>query len=221
MSTLLASLPVKAYYDRRAPEYDEWYAGTGPFAARERPAWNEELTALLEALAGLAPARTLDVGCGTGYLTRHLRGFRVGCDQSAAMLARARAQAPGVPLVRGDALALPFADGTFERVFAGQLYGHLLPDERRAFLAEAHAVGGELVVVDAGPQGGLARDEWQERVLRDGSSHRVYKRSFTGSSLAAELGGGRVLHEGGWFVAVSSPSEKIRRSAAPQEGFGD
>jgi demethylmenaquinone methyltransferase/2-methoxy-6-polyprenyl-1,4-benzoquinol methylase len=212
---------VKAYYDRRAPEYDEWYAGTGLFAARDRPGWTEELGALLEALAGLAPARTLDVGCGTGYLTRHLRGVRVGCDQSAAMLAQARAQAPGVPLVRGDALALPFADGTFDRVFVGHLYGHLLHDERRAFLTEARAVGGELVVVDAGPRGGSVRDEWQERVLRDGSRHRVYKRFFTGSSLVAELGGGRVLLEGGWFVAVSSPSEGVRRSAAPQEGFGD
>ena len=37
---------------------------------------------------------------------------------------------------------------------------------------------------------------------RDGSRHRVYKRFFDAAMLAAELGGGRVLHEGHWFVAV-------------------
>ena len=34
------------YYDRRAPEYDEWYLGTGLFAAQERPGWHEELAEL-------------------------------------------------------------------------------------------------------------------------------------------------------------------------------
>jgi hypothetical protein len=61
-------------------------------------------------------------------------------------------------------------------------------------------VARELVVVDAG---GGDRDETQERVLNDGSRHRVYKRWFSGSTLAAELGG-RVLHEGDWFVVVQA-----------------
>ena len=34
---------MKAYYDTRAPEYDEWYLGTGRFAERERPGWDEEV----------------------------------------------------------------------------------------------------------------------------------------------------------------------------------
>ena len=63
-------------------------------------------------------------------------------------------------------------------------------------------MGRELVVVDAGPRGGPPREEWQERPLCDGSRHRVYKRFFEAATLAAELGGGRVLHEGRWFVAV-------------------
>jgi len=211
---------MKAYYDRRAPEYDDWYEGTGRFA-RARPGWREELEALFRVLAGLCAARTLDAGCGTGYLTRHLPGPVVGCDQSAAMLAQARAQAPAVRLVRGDALALPFPDGTFDRVFAAHFYGHLLAHEREAFLGEARAVAGELVVMDAGPRGGPPREEWQERLLSDGSRHRVYKRFFTGASLAAELGGGHVLHEGSWFVVVSSPGGRGSRSRAPQEGLGD
>ena len=44
------------------------------FAARERPGWDEDVAALCAVVAALLPARTLDVACGTGYLTRHLRG---------------------------------------------------------------------------------------------------------------------------------------------------
>ncbi|HET8758807.1 MAG TPA: hypothetical protein VFM58_22520, partial [Solirubrobacteraceae bacterium] len=71
--------------------------------------------------------------------------------------------------------------------------------ERAAFLAEARRVAGELVVVDSAGAG----EEWQERILNDGSAHRVYKRWFRGPELAAELGGGDVLHDGRWFVMVS------------------
>lgn len=214
---------MREYYDQRAAEYDDWYRGSGLFAARQRPGWDEELRAVVGVVASLSPARVLDVACGTGYLTRHLLGTVFGLDQSAAMLRAARAQAPSVRLVRGDALALPFPDRTFRRIVSAHFYGHLLAGEREAFLAETRAVADELVVIDAGPRGAPPRDEWQDRVLSDGSAHRVFKRFFAGASLAAELGGGRVLHDGYWFVAVSasagSPSAAVR--AAPQDGWGD
>jgi len=212
---------VREYYDRRAAEYDDWYNGAGLFAARPRPGWDEELQALVRVVAGLSPARVLDVACGTGYLTRHLQGTVFGLDQSAAMLRAARAQAPAALLVRGDALALPFPDHAFGRVVSAHFYGHLLPGERGVFLEEARAVADELVVIDAGPRGAAARDEWQDRVLSDGSAHRVFKRFFTGASLAVELGGARVLHDGYWFVALSVATPSTRVRAAPQDGWGD
>ena len=54
-----------AYYDRRATEYDDWYLGEGLYADRERDGFAEEVEAVAETLAGLSPARTLDVACGT------------------------------------------------------------------------------------------------------------------------------------------------------------
>ena len=42
-------------------------------------------------------------------------------------------------------------------------------------------------------------------VLNDGSEWTVYKRYFSGPGLVAELGGGEVLLDGAWFVAVRSP----------------
>jgi SAM-dependent methyltransferase len=191
---------MRAYYDRRAPEYDDWWLGTGRFGERDRPGWQEDVEALIGVVAGLAPARVLDVGCGTGFLTRHLRGDVTGLDQSARMIAVAAERMPAARCVHGDAVPLPFADGEFDRVFTSHLYGHLRADERAAFLAEARRVARELVVVDAAGAG----EEWQERILSDGSAHRVYKRWFRGAELAEELGGGEVLHDGRWFVVVAA-----------------
>jgi ubiquinone/menaquinone biosynthesis C-methylase UbiE len=195
---------VKAYYDRRAPEYDEWYLGSGRFAERDRPGWDEELQAFRRTLEALPPARTLDVACGTGFLTRHLPGEIVGLDQSESMLEEARRQAPNATYLSGDGLSLPFEDGSFERVFTGHFYGHLKEPEREAFLREARRVAPELVVVDSAIQEPGVEEEWQERILNDGTRWEVYKRYFAPEGLAAELGGGSTVFAGRWFVAVRS-----------------
>ena len=195
---------MKAYYERRAAEYDDWWLGTGRFAGRQRPVWREETEALTRTLEALPPARTLDVACGTGFLTQHLGGEITGLDQSASMLELARAKVPEGRFVQGDALELPFADDSFERVLTSFFYGHLEEDDRDAFLREARRVAGELVVVDSALHDGVEPVEWQERILNDGSRWQVYKRYFEPDSLAEELGGGRTLFAGRWFVAVQA-----------------
>ena len=191
---------MKAYYERRAAEYDDWWLGTGRFAGRQRPVWREETETLTRTLEALPPARTLDVACGTGFLTQHLRGEITGLDQSASMLELARAKVPEGRFVQGDALELPFADGSFERVLTSFFYGHLEEEDRDAFLREARRVADELVVVDSALHDGVEPVEWQERILNDGSRWQVYKRYFEPDSLADELGGGRTLFAGRWFV---------------------
>ena len=195
---------MKAYYERRAPEYDEWYLGTGLFAERDRPGWHEELDELIAALEAVPPARTLDVACGTGFLTRHLPGEVVGLDQSASMLEEARRQAPQGRYVQADALELPFEDEAFERVFTAHFYGHLEHGERERFLGEARRVAPELIAVDASSRHSPVEEEQQERILNDGSRWEVYKRYFTPEALAEELGGGDTVFAGTWFVAVRS-----------------
>jgi demethylmenaquinone methyltransferase/2-methoxy-6-polyprenyl-1,4-benzoquinol methylase len=195
---------VKAYYEARAPEYDDWWLGVGRFADRDRPGWDEERDALFAVLAALPPARTLDVACGTGYLTQHLPGAITGLDQSATMLELASARVPDAGFVQSDALRLPFQAATFERVFTSHFYGHLEELERERFLHEARRVAPELVVVDSALRDEVEPVERQERILNDGSRWEVYKRYFDAEELAAELGGGETLHAGRWFVAVRS-----------------
>ena len=146
--------------------------------------------------------RTLDVACGTGFLTQHLPGSVTGLDQSTSMLELASARVPAAGFVQSDALRLPFADGTFDRVFTSHFYGHLEETERLRFLGEARRVGPELVIVDSALRDEVQPVEWQERILNDGSSWQVYKRYFTPTELASELGGGETLFAGRWFVAV-------------------
>ena len=201
---------MKEYYDTRAPEYDEWYLGTGRFASRERPGWLGAVEALEQAITTLPPARTLDVACGTGFLTRHIRGSVTGLDQSAQMIEIARERVPEAEFVQADAIPLPFDDDSFDRVFTGHFYGHLDPGEREAFVAEARRVAPELIVVDSAVRPDHEREEVQERILNDGSAFEVYKRYFNGAELAGELGGGRVLHESDWFVVVATGPPRTR-----------
>jgi len=192
---------VKAYYDRRAPEYDDWWLGRGLFADRERPGWEDELRRLEGAIRDLPPVRTLDVACGTGFLTRHLPGEVVGLDASERMLEVAREQAPQARFEQGDALSLPFEDGAFDRVFTSYFYCHLEDGERKRFLAEARRVAPELVVAASIRGDGDEPERWEDRRLNDGSEWQVYKRVFEGPDLAAELKG-EVVFKGRWFVVV-------------------
>jgi ubiquinone/menaquinone biosynthesis C-methylase UbiE len=191
-----------AYYDRRAAEYDDWYLGAGLYADRQRPGFDDELERVVVTLAELAPARTLDVACGTGFLTQHLPGEVTGLDASARMLEIAARRVPDATFVRGNGLALPFPDGAFDRAVTGHFYGHLDADQRAVFLREARRVARELLVVDASRAHSPVDEEWSRRVLRDGSAWEVYKRYFTPETLLAELGGGETLLAGSWFLVV-------------------
>jgi ubiquinone/menaquinone biosynthesis C-methylase UbiE len=196
---------MRAYYEARAQEYDDWWVGHGGFAARQRPGWAEEVSEVVEVVASLPGGRVLDVACGTAFLTRHLRGEVTALDQSASMVEIARSRLPNARVVQGEAVPLPFADGAFDVLFTSHFYGHLLEDERQAFLVEARRVARRLVVADSARRPDVPAERWDERVLNDGSRHRVFKRWFRGPELVDELGGGEVLHDGRWFVVVASP----------------
>jgi ubiquinone/menaquinone biosynthesis C-methylase UbiE len=213
---------MEPYYERRAAEYDDWYLGAGLFADRDRPGWTDELRAVEDIIFSLPASRTLDVACGTGFITRHLPGRVIATDASAGMLAESRAR-HGHPLVRADAFAMPFRDDSFDRVFTGHFYGHLRSEQRARFLAESRRIAPALVVLDATLRDDVRPEQMQVRTLKDGSSYRVFKRYFTASQLSGELGGGRVLFEGRWFVmvesrapAISSSRSRSRGSASPR-----
>jgi len=83
-------------------------------------------------LVGGAVGRVLDVGCGTGRnLPLFETGTRViGLDPTRDALVAARRRAPSVPLVQGDAQALPFRTGAFDTVVSGLVFCSV-PDPAR------------------------------------------------------------------------------------------
>jgi len=134
---------MKQYYDRLAPECEEVQA------AREEA--EEGLPGLLHAISLLQSARVLDVACGPGLLTRHLGEEVTGLDQSEAMLEIAREHVLSAAFVQGDALEMPFRDGSFDRIFASFFYGLLPLPDRDRFLSEALRVADELILVESFP----------------------------------------------------------------------
>src|SRR5918999_5878141 len=136
--------------------------------------WTPEMRtrALTRAALDDRGLRTLDAGAGTGFTTEgiveHVDAERVTMlDQSPHQLARARAKpalAACAKLV-GDAEALPFGDGDFDRyVSAGSI--EYWPDPQRA-IADAYRVltegGRALVIGPVRPANALLRalaDAW-------------------------------------------------------------
>jgi 2-polyprenyl-6-hydroxyphenyl methylase / 3-demethylubiquinone-9 3-methyltransferase len=125
----------------------EWWLPGGRFAALH---WLAEARARLIPPPPAGGAPLLDVACGGGLLAAHLTGplagwRHIGVDTSASALAIAGRH--GVVGVRGDALALPFADGSLRCVVAGEVLEHL-PDLAGACaeVARVLAPGGTLVV---------------------------------------------------------------------------
>lgn len=179
------------------------------------PGFAEEVRAVAGRLA-LAPGdAVLDVACGHGNFTVELarrvgpEGLVVGLDISAAMLARAaarvrRAGLANVLLVRGDALALPFADGAFRAVnCSGGL--HQMPDLARALaqMARVTAPGGRLATSTFAQAGAQPRG-WRGWAARRLALHFVPERRLAEALAGAGFRDVETEMAGPWFAYAAA-----------------
>ena len=153
----------RAYYEARAPEYDEWFERRGRYD--RGPDLNARWRADVEQVrAALAAARlggeVLELACGTGLWTARLAlsAARVtALDASPAMLGRNRERLTAACLV--DRVAYEQVDlftwrpdRSFDAVFCGFWLSHV-PEERLdphlASIADALRPGGRLFFVDS------------------------------------------------------------------------
>jgi SAM-dependent methyltransferase len=155
---------------------DVWASGAAyePYVGRWSRLVAQEFLAWLAVPPG---GRWLDVGCGTGALTRAILDHAApavvqGVDPSAAYIAYARAQAgdPRVRFVTGDARALPIVDGAFDVVVSGLMLNFVpQPEQAAGDLARVVRPGGIVAayVWDYAGEMQLMRHFWDAAVTLD------------------------------------------------------
>jgi len=148
MTTGSVSEEIRQFWDEDAAVYDD-SPEHHPRRPHERAAWSATLRRLLPD----PPARVLDAGAGTGFLSLLLaaQGYQVtAMDLSPGMLEKLRVKAAGqgldVQIVRSDAASPP--DGPFDAVVERHLLW-TLPDPAAALAAWRQAVPtGRLVLIE-------------------------------------------------------------------------
>ena len=147
---------VRRSFDRAAATYDA-------HGVLQREV-NQRLLSHLE-LIKLAPARVLDLGCGTGASLPALRksfpeAQVIALDIAPGMLAQARARTPWLQrmigsrtpqLVCGDAERLPFASASLQFVFSNLALQWCRPELALAECARVLAPGGLMMFSTFGP----------------------------------------------------------------------
>lgn len=90
----------------------------------------------------------LEVGCGAGMLALHIPGHYRGVDYSPAMVHRFNELQPGRTAEIGEARRLPFADSSFDKVFAFSVFQYF-PDAAYAedVIAEMRRVARQRIFI--------------------------------------------------------------------------
>ena len=135
MNAYTDTSPIEAHWQTRAAK--PWFSLADADAAASR----------ILALCGMGTL--LDVGCGNGTLMRALRPHGVdvhGIDRSPAAVALCNAQAPGCATL-GDALSLPFDDGTFDTAVCCGLPDLLTEEDLHTLMAQLRRVARHGVVL--------------------------------------------------------------------------
>lgn len=143
--------------------------------------WSRRLAPDFVAFAGVRDGeRILDVGAGTGTLAlavadAHPAAFVIGVDPSPAYVdfANTRADGQAVRFFAGDARALAFADGSFDRTLALLVF-NFIPDPVQALseMTRVTRAGGVVAaaVWDYGAGMEMLRIFWDEALARDAAA---------------------------------------------------
>ncbi|MYQ94665.1 methyltransferase domain-containing protein [Streptomyces sp. SID4946] len=197
---------TRAFYDTVAEDYAEHFAN--PLA--DKPLERALLAAFAEQVG--PGAAVADLGCGPGAVTGHLAALGVdafGLDLSAAMLAVARREHPGLRFEQGSMLDLPLPDGGLAGAVCWYSTIHT-PDERLPELfAELYRVlapGGRLLLAfQTGTEPRRLENPWGHPVTLD------FRRRRPEDMVRLLAGAGFTLA----FRTVREPDDTLGKGVAP------
>jgi ubiquinone/menaquinone biosynthesis C-methylase UbiE len=159
--------PESRSFEQVADLYERW-----------RPEYPPDAVAWLAERLGLTAGRTvLDLGAGTGKLTRALvdTGANViAVEPGEAMLAELRRALPGVEPLRGAAESIPLPDSSVDAITVGQAFHWFRHDEALPELHRVLRAGGSVALI------------WNSRDQDDPLQREI-------SALIAPLAGGRAV----------------------------
>jgi len=200
-------------------------AAAARYAASDYHAGGPDLAAMLLAVAPRGDERVLDVGSGAGHtalaFAPHVREV-VGLDLTQAMLDEARALAVrrgigNLRLERGDAMALPFPDASFDLVTC-RVCAHHFERPKRALQEAARVLrpDGRLVLVDSVAPEDPAQDTFLNAIelLRDPSHVRDHSVSQWLRCLDAAGLPGECRQV--WRLAIDFDDWVLRMATPPQ-----
>nr|CAA6830270.1 MAG: 2-heptaprenyl-1,4-naphthoquinone methyltransferase MenG (EC [uncultured Thiotrichaceae bacterium] len=199
-------------YDKKAAQGIELSYSTPDIA-------NQRLRTL-QTLGINAGERVLDVGCGTGFLTKELAmlvgesGYVLGVDNSADMLDGGRercAPFPQIELKQAAADALPVADNSFDVVTCTQVL--LYVPDLMAVLAELYRVlkpGGRIAIVETDWRGVVINSD-DEAMTRQ--VFGAFSEAVPNPNLPPQLS--PLLREQGFHVLRVEPISIINTSMTP------
>jgi SAM-dependent methyltransferase len=191
-----------AYYDERAPEYEEAYTrGTGTASITDPTVFTDEIEVLEGIVRGFGRGHLLDVACGTGYWLPH---YVDNCshvtlfDQSERMLAECALKrdrlgaADRCSLVRGDVFDHQFPPFAHDSALVGFLLSHLSEEQEHLLmqvLRHTLRPNGRILILESAWTDLRAKFnekvERQIRQLNDGTEFPIYKRYISREDIAA------------------------------------
>ena len=213
-----------AYYDERAPEYEEAYTlGTGTASIQDSSVFTSEARVLSSIVSRHVSERVIDLACGTGFWLPHYAG---ACshvtlfDQSGKMLDECRKKVDGhrladrCVLLQGDVLEHRFPAASYDCALVGFLLSHLTESQEALLFGALKTMlvpSGRFLLLESAWSPERAevnvKVDRQERRLNDGTAFEIFKRYFDRNDVLewqrrheVSL---EVEHFGAAFVAVS------------------
>ena len=180
------------YYQQKkvTGTYDSQREGT----AYRRNKRRIELKYFLELLDKKPNEKVLELGCSSGFLTKHL-GKVTAIDTSEGMLKIAHEKNPEAKCLPADMFELPFADNSFDKVVTMRVWNHLDEDDIKRAIKESRRVlkNGGYLVFDIEDKSLIRRIiSFFYRIIFRPTGYKIYQYSLKDISDILKFGGFKI-----------------------------